>query len=354
MRSAPGPLPRIVTPLSWLLARCYGAAVSRRNARFDRGIGVEALVVRDVRVPVISVGNMTAGGTGKSPFVARLADELISMGRRPVIAMRGYRSHTEASGASTSDEQREYAVSAPNALVVADPRRRDALVVRLSQEDCASWLRDAVVLLDDGFQHRQLSRALDIVLVDATRPALDGDVLPHGWLREDARGIRRANFVVLTKADDANEVSSATALVRTLRGTDPDAVCRHVWDSVEVYEAGRMRMESLAWLATQRTATACGLGNPSHFERMTRRLSAELVQSLRVGDHRALATADIDRMMSSLGGGAVCVVSRKDFVKFDATPTSVIVVPRLAISFAEHEAGLLALRTALRAAIVGS
>jgi hypothetical protein len=83
-------------------------------------------------------------------------------------------------------------------------------------------------------------------------------------------------------------------------------------------------------------------------------LSAELVQSLRVGDHRALATADIDRMMSSLGGGAVCVVSRKDFVKFDAIPTSVMVVPRLAISFAEHEAGLLALRTALRAAIVGS
>jgi tetraacyldisaccharide-1-P 4'-kinase len=207
---ARGPVPYgWLAPATWLAARAYEVGVRWRNARFDRGNDV----ARFDAAPVISVGNLSAGGTGKSPFVAWVTDALANTGVQPVIALRGY----GAARPEDSDEAREYALTAPGAHVVVGARRLEALTRAFAAQSALSVARPAVVVLDDGFQHRMLARDLDIVLVDATRPALDGDLLPNGWLREPARGLARADLVVLTKAHDPAQRAHAAALVERCR-----------------------------------------------------------------------------------------------------------------------------------------
>lgn len=323
-----GPMPRLLAPAWWLMARCYGAAVAWRNARFDRGGGVE----RFEAAPVISIGNMTAGGTGKSPFVAWSAAVLSDIGANAVITLRGY----GATAAQESDEAREYARAAPAARVVVGARRREALCTAFAAGGADGWTASAAVLLDDGFQHRRLARDLDIVLVDATRPALDGDLLPNGWLREPARNIARADLVVITKAHDPAERARAAELVARVRGRPHDAACEHVWKSLEVHADGARRTEPVDWLRGRRVLSACALGNPRHFHGMVARTTGVAPAEFTRADHAAMDPRDLEAARSR--AGAECVVtSRKDFVKFAAAIARTTVVPDLGISFLEGE-----------------
>lgn len=334
MADSRGPLPRWLAPVTWALARAYGAGVAWRNARFDRGAGVQRLEVAGVRVPVISVGNLSAGGTGKSPFVAWLCGELSRAGARPVIAIRGY----GADAPEKSDEAREYATSAPSARVVVDPNRVVALRAALAQVGPEELAR-CVVVLDDGFQHRRLARDLDIVLVDASRPAIDGDLLPNGWLREPARNIARAHRVVVTKAHDADAREAAAAMVARVRGQPEDAACEHVWSALSVHEGGAERREEVAWLSGRRVLSACALGNPAHFHGMVERSGARIQRRFELGDHVAFAPTELDAQASASGAEAV-VLSRKDLVKLREMPRTPVVVPALALRFVAGEAAV--------------
>ena len=326
MPDARGPMPRVLAPLWWVLARAYGAGVSMRNARLDRGSGVRRLEVGGVAVPMISVGNITAGGTGKSPFVAWACGEIVRAGVRPVIAMRGYRADAQG----RSDEAREYETTAPGARVVVGARRHEALCAEFARHASEAWTGRAAVVLDDGFQHRQLARDLDIVLVDATRPGLDGDLLPNGWLREPARNLARADLVVLTKAHDPALRARAAELVLRSRGRAHDAVCEHEWRALAVHDSGGLRSEPVAWVAGRRVASACALGNPGHFHRMVERAGASVVAQVEKADHLAFTAEELDA--AAVRAGAACVVtSRKDFVKLDRLPAVPLVVPELGL-----------------------
>ena len=349
-----GPLPRVLAPATFLAARVYGAVVAARNTAFDAQRGVHTLTVKGVRIPVISVGNITSGGTGKSPFVAWLCGELAQMGMHPVIAMRGYRPHKDVgSNELFSDEAREYATTAPSATVVVGARRHEALTMRLGQSDCDAWRARAVVVLDDGFQHRALSRNLDIVLVDTTRPGLAGDVLPHGWLREPAKNLVRADLVVLTKvamgdgAVDGSHAATVAAaeLVRGTRGALPDACCAHHWSALDVYQDGVARSESVQWLASQRVAICCGLGNPKQFEASVRAAAGAVVRTWALPDHRALTASALESVLQLPGEAQACVISRKDLVKLDRLPAMTLVVPKLELVFDD---GVKRLRAAVR------
>ena len=328
---ARGPLPSWLAPATWTLARLYGAGVAWRNARFDRGIGARRLA----DAPVISVGNLTAGGTGKSPFVAWCARVLAEGGVQPVIAMRGYRAQgTDA--AATSDEALEYAHSAPQARLVVDPRRFEALSRAFDGWRAESAFARAVVILDDGFQHRQLARALDIVLVDASRPGLDGDLLPNGWLREPAGNIARADLVVITKAHDAGARARAEELVARLRGRAPDAVCEHTWSEIAVHEQGMERKERVDWLGGKRVLSACALGNPGHFHAMVERASGVAPATIERRDHAPMRAEELDSA-AARAGASVVIVSRKDFVKLDRLPSLALAVPELGVRFLSGE-----------------
>ncbi|MHC4129055.1 MAG: tetraacyldisaccharide 4'-kinase, partial [Planctomycetota bacterium] len=177
----PGYLGALAVPASWL----YGLAVAVRNRRFAHGDRVTA-----VGVPVVSVGNITAGGAGKTPTVTWMAAWLRAAGHNPAIAMRGYMARPDEPG----DEQQEHVARLPDIHVVADPDRVGALRAFLPAHpdvDC--------VLLDDGFQHRHLHRDLDLVLIDATRDTMTDRLLPRGYLREPLSNLRRADAVVVTR-----------------------------------------------------------------------------------------------------------------------------------------------------------
>ncbi|MFM1803834.1 MAG: Tetraacyldisaccharide 4-kinase [Planctomycetota bacterium] len=333
-----GPLPAALSPVAWLAARAYGAVVAHRNARFDRGWGVQSLEFEGRAVPVVSVGNLVAGGTGKSPFVAWVAGALRDAGSQPVIALRGYR----ADAAGVSDEAAEYATTAPDARVVVGARRRERLI-----ESFEAWRRGGeaqaiarmVVVLDDGFQHRRLARDLDIVLVDASRPALDGDLLPNGWLRERADGIARAGMVVLTKADDPHAAARAADLVARVRGRPHDAACVHAWRALELRDGDGVHRCEVGALSGKRVLSACALGNPAHFHGMVAAHAGEVAARISAPDHRAFTAARLETAASSCGADCI-VISRKDLVKLDRATRVPLIVPELAIRFVAGEDAL--------------
>ena len=341
------PLPVWLAPLTWPMARFYAAAVAWRNARWNRGKGLARLAIQrshggaeTLAPPVISIGNVTAGGTGKSPCVAWCAEVVASSGAQPVIALRGYRAtRVGDSSAFISDEAAEYAWTAPMARVVVGARRHEALVAELSSLAAENWRHRAVVLLDDGFQHRQLARDLDVVLVDATRPSLDGDVLPNGWLREHARGIARADIVILTKADDSAQRAHAAALVANARGRPHDAVCVHEWRALTwIASAGSSMTMPVSALHGKKVLSACALGNPAHFHAMAMSAGANVVERLEKPDHRPFTLQELERNAARVGVRTV-LLSRKDFVKLDGQASMAVdlIVPQLSIAFLEGE-----------------
>ena len=329
-RGPMGPL----TPLGMLLEPLYRGAIARINRRRDRGEGVERL-----GVPVVSVGNLSVGGTGKTPMVMHVVGALLRAGRRPCIAMRGY-APTGAKTEGGPDEADSYRRALPGVPVVARPDR--AAGVRNLLEAGGPERPDCVVL-DDGFQHRQIARELDIVLVDASRPPLEDRLLPAGWLREPVESLRRAGAIVLTHAELVDE-GAIERLLDGLRsaagwksGGGVEAVCRHVWTHLEIGD-GRAALD---WLIGKRVVGCCGIGHPRAFERSLRATvgSSGLVEMMALRDHDPFSPATVRRLVETAGrtGAAAIVVTDKDWSKLRRTPEAdwpcPVVRPRLEMVF---------------------
>jgi tetraacyldisaccharide 4'-kinase len=178
--AATGPLHQALAPLAHMAAFAYGLGVRARNSLWDANIRKPT----SVGIPVISVGNVSVGGTGKTPFVRWCVEALQASGHHPVIALRGY-----GARGGVSDEAEEFRAMLPGVPVAVGADR----VASIARARAADQRIDCAVL-DDAFQHRQIARDLDIVLVDAGRPAINGALLPAGWLREPARALRRASM----------------------------------------------------------------------------------------------------------------------------------------------------------------
>jgi tetraacyldisaccharide 4'-kinase len=323
MRKSAGPMSGVLAPLGFLAARLYHVGWSVDVRRQLRGGAAQ------VDVPVISVGNLTVGGTGKSPFCSHLAERLHSAGARPAVAMRGYR----ASRTGGSDEAEEYRRRHPwlPVLVGADRAKtiRDSLQDEVTSPD--------VVLLDDGFQHRRLHRDLDIVLVDALRPGIDGDLLPRGWLREPARSLARADLVILTRADGNHE--AAHELVRRFRGAPPDASCRHAWERIDVHEGGVDREAVKTEDCAGRNVVLCtGLGNPSGVVRQVEAAGMKITKHLAFPDHAHYGPREIDALCRAAAEADCIFTTAKDWVKLSGSSKvrdlkTPILVPRVSIAF---------------------
>ena len=329
-----GPLPALLAPLAWPASLVYGAAIRLRNARFDRAVAWRA------PMPVLSVGNITAGGTGKSPMVRWVVEALRGMGRSPAIAMRGHR------GGMTSDEVLEHRDAMPG-LPIAVGADRVAAIKALLQGGQAI---DALVL-DDGFQHRAMARDLDLVLVDATRPGLDGALLPAGWLREPASNLRRASAVVVTRATRVDETLARR--IESLHGRAPIAWTSHAWTGVRVRSDGADRAEPVAWLHGRRLAVWAGIGNPRALHAQVRQSGAEVVHAPALRDHHAYDGTGMQWLLeqASKAGAEAVLCTPKDWVKVrDLLPAGhmAVVRPNLALTCLQ---GGEALRDALRGAL---
>ena len=192
------PQPRIrrsLIPLSWI----YGLAVELRNLLFDNGF----LKQEEYPIPVICVGNLTVGGTGKTPHIEYIID-LLADNYKVAVVSRGYKRKSRnlqvveinSDVKRVGDEPLQIKLKYPTTTVVVDKNRRNAIEYLLAQE---SSLQPDVILLDDGYQHRYVKPSLSVLLVDSNRPIYEDKLLPAGRLREPLSRKDRASIVVVTK-----------------------------------------------------------------------------------------------------------------------------------------------------------
>ena len=287
-----------------VLAAPYAAAVTVRNAAYDTGI----LPAHRAAVPVISIGNITLGGTGKTPLVAWAARRLVAAGRRPTIVSRGY----GAVAGAVSDEAAELALVVPGVPHVADRDRiAGARAAAAAGADC--------VVLDDGFQHRRLARDLDVVAVDATDPLGCGRMFPRGLLREPPTGLRRAGAIVLTRADavDATRRRDIRARLAAGRRSGPPAVWAEAEHRPVALRGWGDASLPLDAVRGRRIAAFAAIGNPAAFRTTLESLGADVVWFRALADHHAYGAGDF----TALAAGAVAaradlvVTTLKDLVK---------------------------------------
>lgn len=285
----------------------YRTAVGARNLMYATRLRGAKPLGR----PTISVGNLTAGGTGKTPMVIELADRLRGMGHRPAVLLRGY----EPGGLESKQGSDEAAVLR-GALGDDLPVRPNPSRVAAAKAVLAERPDLTVFLLDDGFQHRRAARDLDLVLVDATRPFGHGRLLPRGLLREPRGALRRADAVVITRADRVSdsELADLTRQLTRLHGKPPLAACRHRWSGLRV----GYKNQPLDKLADRRVLGASGLGNPADFEMTLREIAGEVAGCLVFDDHHPYTRSDVRGIMhTAIERGAQAVVTtEKDWVKW--------------------------------------
>jgi tetraacyldisaccharide 4'-kinase len=297
-----GPCPGLLRLLLWVASLFYGLAIRLRNLAYTRGWkrSFRALV------PVVSVGNLTVGGTGKTPCVEYVADYYRRRDLRVAILSRGYGSED----GGLNDEGLVLSENLPDVPLLQGADRM-ALAHAATLE-----LESEVLVLDDGFQHRRLARDLDIVLIDATAPWGHGYLLPRGLLREPPSSLRRAGVVVLTRCDQvgADELAALHQRITQRAPGIPVAEAEHRAEELINEDAS----EDLALLRDRPVAAFCGLGNPEAFRRTLCNLGAVLTDFQAFPDHHPYTRADVEQLRGwarAQPADSVIVTTQKDHVK---------------------------------------
>jgi tetraacyldisaccharide 4'-kinase len=284
----------------------YGLGVAVRNAAFDRGWKE----IHRVGVPVVSVGNVTLGGTGKTPMVEWVARWLRGRRVRVAILSRGY---GQQSG--MNDEGLVLEENLPDVPHLQGADR--VALARIAIEE----LESEALVLDDGFQHRRLARDLDLVLLDALDPFGLGRLFPRGLLREPVASLRRAGVVVLSRADLIGEEDRARIRTEAERQAGPLrwVEARHAPRDLIDAEG---RITPLSHLEGSRVAAFCGIGNPEGFRRTVAQLGARPIGFRAFPDHHPYDRGDVAALIAwvrSLGAD-LALTTQKDSVKL-RTPT---------------------------------
>lgn len=280
----------------------YAWAVRWRNRRYDNG----AAKTHRVGVPVLSVGNLTLGGTGKTPMIEWLARWFRKRGVRVVIISRGY----GAESGARNDEALELEQKLPDVPHLQDPDRVAAARVAVEELDCQ------LILLDDAFQHRRIGRDLDIVLLDALEPFGFDHVFPRGTLREPVAGLRRADVVALSRAEML-QPDQREQIHRRIEQHAPGAVSLEVSHVARALIGSNGQEAPLDSLAGRPVAAFCGIGNPAGFRHTLQTCSYQVAGFREFPDHHRYARTDVESLQdwaSQLEAEAV-VCTHKDLVK---------------------------------------
>jgi tetraacyldisaccharide 4'-kinase len=300
-----------------LLSWPYAAVVTLRNKAFDWGV----LKTASVHVPVISVGNMTAGGTGKTPLVEYIVRYCLMKGKRVAVVSRGYRRDSRglvvvSDGQSMfvgamkgGDEPVQIARKFPGAIVVVGERRVDAARV------AAGSLGAEVVVLDDGFQHRYLRRDLDFVVVDSRGLGVLDSMLPAGKLREPWSGIRRADLVAVSKVDmiPGTLEPDLSAFERWYNG--PVIQYRYKLDCVcKAPDGARIEPETMK---SRPALAVSGIGDPDGFIEGLSAAGFVVKGNVAFPDHHRYTPRDVNQVIQAMQrcGAEVCVTTEKDIVR---------------------------------------
>lgn len=297
---ARGPFASLARLGLWLASGLYGIGWWLREALRKKPIQLAR--------PVISVGNLTVGGTGKTPAVAWIARWLRDRDIRVTLLSRGY----GADDNRQNDEALLLEELLPDVPHLQGPDRVETGKTAIDE------LESQLLLLDDGFQHRRMARDLDLVLIDATCPWGHGHLLPRGLLREPVGGLRRAHAVLLTRCDqvDAARLADLRAFLQRKFPDLPVVLTRH--HAVGLAREGEDDLLPLDGLRGRDVAAFSGIGRPEAFRKTLEQIGARVIEQRVFPDHFAYdrnSVRDLRHWASSLPEGTVMACTRKDLVK---------------------------------------
>ena len=305
----------LLTPLSYV----YAVVIKIQGWLYDCGL------FKQKRLPstVISVGNIVAGGTGKTPAVIWIAQYLQSEGFQVGVLLRGYRRESHHSVSIISDGKQlltSVKESGDEAGLIA--RRLPGVPVVVGNDRYAAGLeviqlwghRNGALILDDGFQRRQLARDLDILTIDSTQPFGTGKLLPAGTLRESKTALKRADIVLLTRTD---LVAGPVNFERLVQGK-PIIESRH--RPTRLYQLRTGEEYPLDLLKAQHILAVCGIGNPNSFVETLRQFEPKAVELLAFPDHHRYSWSDLSDIKARRYdvGAEIVVTTEKDSQKLEA------------------------------------
>jgi tetraacyldisaccharide 4'-kinase len=319
----------ILLPFSWI----YCGIVKLRNRCYDRGL----FRIFKADVPVISVGNITAGGTGKTPFVEYLIRYFLQRGIRVALISRGYKRKSsgpvaiQAGGIDRGnarmigDEPYQMAGKFPHAVVIVDANRARAAKAAVDE------YRAQVIILDDGFQHRKLARDLDIVMIDSKSSLTEMRYLPAGYKRESVESLTRADLIAYTSI--ATDTKTATQPVIgkapsiTVAFKPKALICLH--------ERKKLSPDQISG---KKVLAFCGIGNPASFNRTLESLGTKIVKMMAFPDHHFYSNTDIQKIRSAYEEGKFdfVITTEKDAARLD--PVLLDMLPPDASLYLEIEA----------------
>lgn len=288
----------MLSALSWL----YGKIIDTRNSHFEKG----TLQSYSLGAPTISVGNITVGGTGKTPLVALIAEILAAKGENVCVISRGYKRANEKERVLVSDRNKilttvKQAGDEPfelaqkligKAFVIADADRVEA----------GKWAKETfgitVFILDDAFQHRKAKRDLDIVVIDATNPFGNRKPLPSGILREPLSNLSRADLIVVTRADHVKNITQIKDEIRLHNSKCEIAIAKNKTSLVFELADFLVGDRSNAAVPKGKALAFCALGNPDNFFDQLRNEEFELTATKAFPDHHSYKKSDIKDIVS--------------------------------------------------------
>ncbi|MBF0423858.1 MAG: tetraacyldisaccharide 4'-kinase [Magnetococcales bacterium] len=300
------------------MGRGYGWIQAQRSSAYQKGI----LSSWKADCPVIAVGNLTAGGTGKTPMTAWLGRYFLGRGIPLAIVSRGYRQQSRAAITVVADGQGHYlsapeaadeavllAHALPGARILTGTDRRRLIQHAFQHLECR------LILMDDAYQHLQVKRDFNLLLLDAHHPLGNGRLLPGGLLREMPQAMARADAVIVTRAGDKHDIDATTAIIRRYAPGVPMAYCRHqprYW-----IRAGDNSIWPLNSLAGEKALAFCGIGNPESFRSTLADVSVSPVFFQAFPDHYPIDISEIRHLegLARTHGASVLLTTQKDYVK---------------------------------------
>jgi tetraacyldisaccharide 4'-kinase len=297
----------------------YGAGVVLRNVFFDVGI----LRTQKVAAPVISVGNLSAGGSGKTPFVELLAKRLMHAGRKVAVVSRGYRREGSgllvvsngtvqcADASVAGDEPAQMAAKLSGVVVIVDEQRTRGASYAIEKFGAN------VIILDDGFQHRYLQRTVDVLVIPVSEIEHPGTLLPAGNRREPLSSIRRASLVALSRCETIAQFENARAIVR--KWTDRPVI--GLATRVAAFRRASTRFSvDIAGMKGKSVLAFSGIGTPGSFDHSLKGLGLDVKKHVSFPDHHHYRRDDLERLKHLMKevGADYCVTTEKDVARLSA------------------------------------
>lgn len=291
--------------LLWMAAFLFWCVVMVRHGLY----ALKILKAHKFEPKVISVGNLTVGGVGKTPLVEYLAESLNKQSKKVVVLMRGYMTQSDVK----SDEAEVLRNNLGQIKILTGKNR-----IQMAQEYLKEHQAD-VIILDDGFQHLKIQRDLDVLMIDSTNPWGNGYLLPRGILRERWPAIKRAHIVILSKTDLAEQ--NIQVIRKKIKETNPDClIVESIHQPVHLTDVETKDQCELSFLQGKIICALSAIGSPDSFEDLLRKQGAVIEESYRFLDHHSFSRNDILSVLHFCKAHQIdtVVTTQKDAVKLGA------------------------------------